>query len=223
MKQFLFLASFLGATSSAFAYTWTLHDPFFLTKDAFDLNTAIAPPPAHGSAAEKGDFKRLMRYQKSRTPEQCERAAKEVEVSLENLFGPKYGPLTQAEVKKWEGFFDKIRNDTDWFVGPLKKKWDRPRPYFVDEKLSPCVKREVTKAYPSGHAAISRVFADVLETIYPERKGAFRGRADQIAEDRVISGVHHPADIAAGKQFGDALYKKLSESPLFKAQLQELR
>src|SRR6185437_15315459 len=175
-------ALFLVLSTVAFAdYHWTLQGPFFLSKSAFNLETMIPPPPAHGSAAEKADFSELKKFQDTRTQKDCERAAYEVQVSLEHLFGPKYGPLTEAEVQKLAPFFDKLRNDSDYFTQALKKKWARPRPYMTDSSVSPCVTREVTAAYPSGHAAITRVFADALSQWDPGRKTAFHARANRIA------------------------------------------
>ena len=210
----------LVAMSLMTGYTWRLQDPFFLSKTDFNIASALPPPPVKGSAQDKSDFAKLFKYQKGRTAQDCERASYEVEVSLEHLFGPKYGPLSEIEVKKWEAFFDKVRNDTDYFVQPMKKKWNRSRPYVAEPKIEPCLKREVTPAYPSGHAAISRVFADLLEQLDPKRRDDFEARANQISEDRIIGGVHHPADIEAGKKLGEQIFKKLMHNPEFEKELE---
>lgn len=75
-------------------------------------------------------------------------------------------------------------------------------------------------SYPSSHAAISRVFAAVLADIAPERKAEFFAKADEIARDRVIIGVHYPADIAAGKDLGDLFHSELLKSETY---LQDLK
>jgi acid phosphatase (class A) len=218
--------SILCVVLSAFVFSgfkWQLNDPYYLSKDAVDVATALPPPPTHGSDVEKSDFDTLKQFQKTRTKPDCERAEYEVEVSLEHLFGPKYGPLTQPEVEKLQAFVDKARNDTDWFVQKVKKQWSRPRPYFTDPTITPCVKREQTNAYPSGHASIAEMMADLLSQWDPSRAAQFHARAEVIRHDRVMAGVHHPSDIEAGKKLGDELFKKLEQVPAFEADLQSLK
>jgi acid phosphatase (class A) len=212
----------LGSANSFTAdYRWKLTDPNYLSKTQFDSNV-LPPPPEHGSKLEKADFDKIFFYQKTRTPKDCERAEFEVSTSLDSLFGPKYGPLTEDEVKKLQVLFEKVRNDTDYFVQPLKRKWNRPRPYLTDAQVTPCIRRETTGAYPSGHAAISRAFARVLDLIHPRRKAAFEARANLIGEDRVMGGVHHPADIAAGRHLGDLVFDAMKKSPSFEADVRAL-
>ena len=66
---------------------------------------------------------------------------------------------------------------------------------------------------------MARLFAHVLGTIYPERKDALMKRADEVARNRVLGGVHHPTDVEAGKKMGDVLGKSLIANPAFMAQL----
>jgi len=197
-------------------------DPVFLSKSAVSVSKSLTPPPARGSAEDKADFDRILKYQAERTAEECERAAFVVDVKLDTLFGPKNGPLTAAEVERWSNFFGKIRIDTDYFVQETKKHWGRLRPYLNDKRVEPCVHREVTKAYPSGHAAISRTFARILTKLDPSRAEAFDKRADEIAEHRVLAGVHHPTDIEAGKKLGDQVFEALIKNKAFVKSLETL-
>lgn len=48
-------------------------------------------------------------------------------------------------------------------------------------------------------------------------------RADEAALLRVIGGVHHPSDIAAGKLLADSLYREFLSSPDFRKSLEELK
>ena len=41
--------------------------------------------------------------------------------------------------------------------------------------------------------------------MFPERAALLLKLGDQAALNRVIGGVHHPSDIAAGKKLGDAI------------------
>ena len=71
-----------------------------------------------------------------------------------------------------------------------------------------------TPAYPSGHAFQSRILAMALAEKYPQHEKRFRGLANEIAENRVIAGVHFPSDSIAGKVLADELYDKLDTDKL---------
>jgi acid phosphatase (class A) len=199
------------------------HDPVYLQKDAIDTSTLISPPPAKGSAEDKADVKKLLDYQTHRTKQECERASTEVFVNLESFYGPKYGPLTEGQVKKWNDLFKNIRIDTDYFVQKIKVLWKRPRPYQAHAELTPCIRLEKTASYPSGHSAISEVFSRVLQLLDPQEKQAIILRQHQIADDRVLGGVHHPTDIEAGKKIGDVIFEKLEKNPKFQSELKSLQ
>ena len=67
------------------------------------------------------------------------------------------------------------------------------------------------------------MMADLLSEWDPTREAQFRARADLIGHDRVMSGVHHPTDIVAGKKLGDEIFKKLDQVPAFEKDLQSLK
>ena len=62
-----------------------------------------------------------------------------------------------------------------------------------------------------------------LSDFVPVRRAAFLARADEIAQDRVIGGVHHPTDVAAGKVLADEIHGELLKSPAFRADLDKVR
>lgn len=188
-----------------------------------ELERGFALPPAPGSAAQAEDEAELRDRQAKRTAADCDRANREVYVSLAGLFGKPLGPLDADEIPPLEGFFAKIRNDADYYIQRLKKKFPRPRPFAYLSDLSPCVPREVTGAYPSGHATLSRLYALILSDLFPARKKAFFARADAVAADRVLAGVHHPTDIRAGKELGARIYRQLGRSAKFRALFAESR
>ena len=39
-------------------------------------------------------------------------------------------------------------------------------------------------------------------------------RADEIAQNRIIGGVHHPSDIVAGKKLADKVVENIQNSPM---------
>lgn len=200
---------------------WWEHAPFFLAPDAVPVRTVLPSPPAPHSPVDDQDHAELLRLQSTRSVADCQRAGLEVGISLDSFYGPGHGPLTQSELAKWTTFMEEVTTDTDYFVRNVKKQWKRPRPFRAFSDIHPCVPLESSSAYPSGHTTISRTMADVLSFIYPDRKAQFMARADQVASDRVLGGVHHPSDIEAGKKLGDAIYAALASNARFIAELRK--
>jgi len=63
----------------------------------------------------------------------------------------------------------------------------------------------------------------MLAELVPSMRKVCLARADEAALDRVIGGVHHPADIEAGKKLADKLYRKYKKSPVFRGDMETLR
>jgi acid phosphatase (class A) len=196
---------------------------YFLSEDAIPVASAINAPFPSGSVADRAELDQILQLQLSRTSDECRRANTEASVSLDTFFGPAYGPLTTAEVLAWSSFFDKIGSDANDFIKQEKALWHRERPYVEDTAIQPCVPLAgQLDSYPSGHAALSRVYADVLDVIDSRRKTQFDARAAQVAQDRVLGGVHHTSDIEAGKTLGDLIFKALETSDAFQREIRAL-
>lgn len=163
-------------------------------------------PPLKGEAEYKRDFETLLTLQKHRTKADCKAAEEVVNVSFRNFFQAPNGPLTKGEADHFNAVLDEVRFDTAHFVKQIKDFYSRPRPFVVNPKIKPCAAKEKSGSYPSGHAAIPRVMAYLLSDWDPARKDAFFKRADDIAQTRLMAGVHHPSDIIAGKLFADRFF-----------------
>lgn len=183
----------------------------------------LAPPPAPKSSEQNSDEAELRKWQLERKSADCKRAESEVAVSVSSFFGPPYGRLSVDQAKQLAPFFEQIRNDADYYIQALKKEFPRQRPFLYITGLSPCVPKEVTMAYPSGHSTIARLYALILGDIYPALKDSFLKRADQIALDRVISGMHHPTDTYTGKKLGDLVFAKLKANNSYEASFRKLK
>jgi acid phosphatase (class A) len=131
------------------------------------------------------------------------------------------GVLKDADIKVLSDFFVELRDEGNYFVQKMKTDFSRKRPYLSMKDLNPCVRKEVTPAYPSGHAAISRLYALVLGDLYPQNKSKFAALADEIGQRRVISGVHYPTDVKIGQQLADSLYKELQKSEKYKTEFKK--
>lgn len=194
---------------------------YYLTAGQYEFHDFPAPPAA-GSKADLADLSTVKDWQRKRTPEQCARANAESRAAYEEFFGdisPLPKPLPQAAA----AVFKRVKAETDGVAARLKDEFKRPRPFLRDAALDPCLGKIGGLSYPSGHAAISRLFALILADLVPSGKKEFLARADEAALDRVIGGVHHPSDIEAGKKLADRLYRAYKKSPAFRADMETLR
>lgn len=218
MKIILFLA--LHFTITAFADGTVVHpapkEPKYISRSLLTaLKHQLNPPPTLQSLGQKNDETQLLALQKFRSADDCKRATTEVMISVSSFFGPPYGPLSIQTAESLSPFFEQVRNDTDYYIQLLKKEFPRQRPFLYMKTITPCVAKEVTGAYPSGHATIAKLYALILADIYPDKKALLIKRADQIALDRVIVGMHHPTDIQAGKLLGEFIFTELKRSKVF--------
>lgn len=210
---FLLLINAAGAAPS-------LH---WLKSGALPTETFLSPFPSPQSKAQSKDITEVLALQSTRSSSDCRRANSEVHITLETFFGRPYGPLSPVEVKRYAAFFDKVTDDTDYFVVVMKKYWQRPRPYASDDRVKPCLPRNRSLSYPSGHAAIARAIADLLGEIDPDRRELFLQRSDQIARDRELGGVHYGTDLAAGQRLADRVVEELHRNTAFEREFSRLK
>jgi len=229
MKRFFSLLVVLVASETFAQDPGFVHHPapvkpFYISESWYEtLKAKTPPPPTKDSPEQKEDEKELRALQVSRTPKECERAQREVKANLQSLYGPTDGILTEKDVKSLRPFFDKIQNDADFFVQKLKTETTRPRPFTSMKDLKPCVPKEVTNAYPSGHAVIAYLFAAVLTDIFPAKKQQFQERAQVIGKDRILSGMHHPSDVETGKKLADFIYEEMKKSKIFQGEIKKIQ
>lgn len=180
------------------------------------IKEMIGPHPAKGSEEERREFEFLENLQRTRTEEQCMLAANQESSSLGALFANDGGPLSRTEAKILTVRFLEAYASAGINIYLAKSLYERPRPYDANPALTPCIAKESSSAYPSGHTALSRMFARILSRIYPERAAALMKRADEVAMNRMLGGVHHPSDIVAGKKLGDAMATEVDDEELMK-------
>jgi acid phosphatase (class A) len=201
------------AYSEEFVKHPTPKDPLYFKTAVYDeIKKAIPLPPSPESDAQKADVNELLNIQNSRTEAQCNVARNEIYATFQNFFG---NILNEKEIKTLEPMFAQLRNDGDFFIQKLKKEFFRKRPYFYVEEIHPCVTKESTGAFPSGHATLSKLYALVLGDLFPERKTELVNRALEVGRNRILAGVHHPSDIRAGQALADFLYRELKHSKRF--------
>lgn len=185
----------------------------FLSKK--ELRQLLGNYPALGSVDGQQDLEILLEYQRTRTKEQCEYAASQDSVSIKSLFVDNDGPISEREAKKLRFRMARWYVEAGINIWKAKRLWKRPRPYDSHPELKPCIPRESSYAYPSGHTTLGRVLARVLSEIYPERAALIMKRGNEISKNRIIGGVHYPSDVAAGKILGDEIADVVIKSKWF--------
>lgn len=220
-KLLLVLAA-LAAAAPVSCEEWVIPRTTYYISAEQQAMPDFPPPPEPGSAADRADLKAVFDWQQRRTPQQCERANSAAHADFENFFGD-ISPFPDPLPAEAAAIFKRLKTETDGAAADVKEKFKRKRPFLRDPALEPCLGRAGGLAYPSGHATISRLLALVLSDLVPAGRAGYLKRADEAALDRVIGGVHHPADIEAGKRLADRLYAAYSLSKAFKADLRALR
>jgi len=210
----------LGGCWSAYydAYTFFARGNFAPKETLAALEIPDMPSP--GSESDRADMAAVLDWQERRTPAHCGAANAQARAGYKVFFGD-ISPLPPGPAT--DELLEKVKDDTWLAMGLLKSRYNRPRPYSRDKAVRPCLRRLGGLAYPSGHAALARTYALILSDIAPRRRAEFLARADEAALLRVIGGVHHPSDIAAGKALADALYDEFLASADFRKALSAIR
>lgn len=226
MRGILVLALFLSACASAPGGSkerpWYTEKPVYYDYSKFDLKK-VPPPPAPGSKEDEADLAALDQIQKTRTSAECEAATGEVKPDFENFFGH-MSPFVKPTPEKVDEIFWFLRSDTARTISRIKKHFNRERPFVRDAKrFQPCVKEEFGKSYPSGHAAIARMYARVLGLLDPSRRAEYEKHAKQSGWNRVIGGVHHPSDVVLGARLADEIFEEMRKTQKFQEDMKVLR
>ncbi len=216
------LACLAACASHSPSPTYVRPDRTYYLSRATIIIPGLPPPPLPGTPMDSQELRILKQWQENRTPAQCAQARAESRGDYRELFAdhspfPTDPPATVSE------FFRRVLNDLDYTVGALKDRYQRPRPFLRGVGLTPCINKIGGYSYPSGHAVNARVFALILADLAPTRREEFLTRSDRAALNRVISGVHYPSDITAGKLVGEELYQEFRKSCVFRSDLESLR
>lgn len=199
----------------------TIRVPAYYLRQAQTDSLRLPPAPASGSDTDKADMATVHQWQEKRTSQECARALSEKNATFDQFFGaisPFQNPPPQVA-----DFMARLRTDGGAATDIFKELNKRPRPFMRDKTVHTCVRVSPSWSYPSGHTVIARLMALALSDLAPARRAEFMARADEAALDRVIAGVHHPSDLAAGKQLADELYPLLLKNPAFAADMEQAR
>jgi acid phosphatase (class A) len=197
----------------------------------FSLDAVMRPPYAENSEEGRKEYASILQWQKKRTEAQCETARLQQIPTLEQVFGASRGKSNLPDFKKinpeafakLKSFFDRYQRDVSFVSHEAKLRWARNRPYIGRPEIHPCVKRETTPAYPSGHAAFGAAGAEILAEVFPKYSAGFEKAGREVGMNRLIAGVHHPSDVESGFELGYKTVEALRKIPTFEADLAEVK
>ncbi|WOO40971.1 phosphatase PAP2 family protein [Rubellicoccus peritrichatus] len=188
----------------------------YLPPGAVDGIAIVGPPPKADSAEQAEDMAIVLWIQKTRTPEQIRMAQDGVILNLDNFTDALALELTNVNgallKKTLDDVFVEVRAD----YNALKKHFNRQRPYTVNPKVHPCIQKEPSTSYPSGHTTRGLVYAYLLADIFPHKKAELFELGYQEGYNRVVGGVHFPSDVRAGEKLGKAYAEAILAQPAWK-------
>ncbi len=176
--------------------------------------------PALGSPVDEADLAITLQMQAARDGRQRREAFKDKSYSVKLMtdvidpdFASKYPDLYRVLLD--------ADNDGDVINTMLKHENRRLRPYDEHPTLVEPLFFSSDFSYPSGHASGMELLARLLGTIFPEAAPRLLTRAREIADSRVVAGVHYASDTEAGRALGDLLFARLEANARFRAALHE--
>ena len=174
----------------------------FLKPGQVDLTRILPAPPKPASKAQGKDLAISLAWQTQRTPAMEAQAKADSDRSVFR-FGVIFGDaFAKDRLPIAARFFEDVAGDERIVGAAAKTYWNRPRPFVTSSRIHPCVEQPPTNSYPSNHATIGMLYAQILARMLPERRLRILARAQEYAQDRVICGVHYTSDVEAGKRAG---------------------
>jgi hypothetical protein len=159
--------------------------------------------PAPGSPAAREELATLHRLQDQRTPADVDRILRESHPDL-GLFLDAIGGPDPSDYPATRALLKQAKRDLKPVVAALKDRFRRIRPFQADPTLHPALDPDGSFSFPSKHAALGTLFADLLIRLDPADAEALAGEGRLIAADRVLAGLHWPSDVRAGQHLGEA-------------------
>jgi len=191
--------------------------PYYLTGKE-DVWRDFPPKPALGSAIDQDDLLITLSLQASRTEDQKNEALRDKSYTIK-LMTDVIDPDFET---KYPNVFKVLGNaDIDsYFINTMIKSANgRLRPFVQHPTLVVPMFIVGDFSYPSGHATGMELQARILEQLFPDKRDALLRRARQVADSRVVAGVHYASDTEAGLALGDLLYTEIAAKNGFQKDL----
>jgi len=191
--------------------------PYYLTGNE-EVWRNFPPKPVLGSSVDQEDLLITLSLQASRTEDQKNEALRDkkysinlvtdvIDTDFEHKYPSVYRVLNNADI------------DSYYINTLIKNVNGRLRPFVQHPTLVTPLFTTGDYSYPSGHATGTELQARILAQLFPDKSDALRQRARQVADSRVIAGVHYASDTEAGLGLGDLLFTELETKSAFQKDL----
>ncbi len=127
-----------------------------------------------------------------------------------------------ANPKQNPQLFALLKNVTDTSISitdDFKNHFKTTRPYLSDSRVKMLISPSKGYAYPSGHTTGSYIYAHILGMIYPKKYAKLKEIAEEIAQHRILVGMHFPHDIEGGKKLALLILGGLTQNNNFQQDL----
>lgn len=179
---------------------------------------AFPKAPTLGSAVDLADLGITLSIQSSRCEAQNAEAFRDEKYSIK-LVTDLIDPAFESKYSKTWNVLSLADKDAYFITSFLKKKNSRLRPYIQHPTLVLPLFHAGDFSYPSGHSSGTQLQALILGSLFPDRAAELLSRARQVADSRVVAGVHYTSDTEAGLNLGAMIYKELMASVTFRCDL----
>jgi acid phosphatase (class A) len=188
----------------------------FIKPAEINVKAILPPPPVQGSEEYRIDTGFLKNARATATKSQLRRgiaASKDSVFDFQETLGRWFNA---TNLPKTAALFQEVTDETKEAIEVAKHTYGRVRPETWKETGDP--ENSNGYAYPSGHTTRAFVWANLLADALPSQRQALHKQARQKAWYRVILGRHFPADVRAGKLYGQYLAKQFLRNPQFQSQ-----
>ena len=191
-------------------------DPSYLSQKQVEQLKSAVKPPANSSEQTQAELDYLMDLKLNRTQSQKTRALEIAPVGywpplekgdagykIQDLYW-EYEQITGKNINPEDyphttRLMEGINRDGRIIEFTLKYHFNRPRPYHLEDDLSPLATIS-TPSYPSGHTLWAYLQALTWAEIHPEMRLDFLEIALEVGVSREIMGIHYPSDEEAARQ-----------------------
>jgi len=175
-----------------------ISQPYFTSKNlSFEI---IDKPLDRKSQEYKNEISQIIALQSNPDIAELELAFQEknfTALTLMKRANIKANPKTHPQLF---ALLNRVTDTSISVTDDFKNYWQTKRPYLSDKRIKKLIASSKGYAYPSGHTSGSFIFAHVLGMIYPKKYSKLLEIAQEIADHRILVGMHFPHDIVGGKK-----------------------
>lgn len=183
----------------------------------------LTPPLTPHSPEWNAEVKSIISLQRYADAKEVAKADKEREMAPEMVALTVEPTWTRKDFPATYHLLDRVGRTTHIVGDNAKDYWHTKRPYLMDKRIKALVAPSTSPAYPSGHTLGSHGWAYTLALLQPAKRDAFLARAAEIAQHRVLVGMHYPHDVRGGKELALLIIGGLLQNAEFKADFQAAR